>query len=303
VSFFLGIDGGGSKTVAVVGDEKSILGTGRSGPSNVVRVGEAQARRAMIAAINDACEEAQVNPVEIARSCIGIAGGARTEIAGAVRRIAGGVVSGEVEIVGDMVIALEAAFGRSPGVIVIAGTGSIAYGRNAVGETARAGGWGFAISDEGSAHWIGRASIAAAMQIYDRKPALLSVLMNAWHVRNPEELVMAANASPSPDFAALFPVVGSAAESGDPLARGVLQHAGEELSRLAVTVIERLFRQEEIVQVAIAGGVFRNAALVRKAFYNHLHVYRAGIKGNETIVDPVKGALEMARRRITRENQ
>lgn len=303
MSFFLGVDGGGSKTVAVIGDDKSILGSGRSGPSNVVRVGEAQARRAIIAAINEACAEAQVNPKEIARSCIGVAGGARTEIAEAVRRIVGDVVGGGVQIVGDMVIALEAAFGGGPGVVMIAGTGSIAYGRNAAGETARAGGWGFAISDEGSAHWIGRAAVAAVLHVCDENPALLSALMSAWRVRSPEELVIAANASPPPDFAALFPVVRTAAESGDPLALEMLQHAGEELAQLAMTVIARLFRQEAQVQVAMAGGVFRNAVLVRKAFYNHLRMSRAGVKGNETIVDPVKGALEIARRGIIAEKQ
>jgi glucosamine kinase len=298
VSFFLGIDGGGSKTVCVIGDDNSILGSGESGPSNIVRAGEAEARVAITAAIQHACAEAKINASQINRTCIGIAGGAGPETAQAIRRILSEIVSGDVEVVGDMVIALEAAFSDGPGVVVVAGTGSIAYGRNATGQTARAGGWGFAISDEGSAHWIGRAATAAVMRACDEghTPALAGRLMTAWRLKTPEQMIVAANASPPADFAGLFPTILSAAQSGDLLAHDLLTQAGAELARLATTVIARLFREEKDVRVAIAGGVFRNAPLVREVFYNNLRLTYANIKTSETVVDPVKGALEMARR-------
>ena len=115
-----------------------------------------------------------------------------------VRRLVSEFVSGEVAVVGDMVIAMEAAFGGGPGVIVIAGTGSIAYGRNSAGQTARAGGWGFAISDEGSGHWIGRSAVAACMRAFDEAGAesaggLLEGIMKSWGVTTREQLVVAAN--------------------------------------------------------------------------------------------------------------
>jgi len=298
VNYFLGIDGGGSKTVCVIGDDKSILGTAEAGPSNVVRVGEAQAREAITAAIRQACAEAHIKPSQIARTCIGIAGGARPGTAQTVRRIVSEIVSGDIEVVGDMIIALEAAFGNGPGVVVVAGTGSIAYGRNAAGQTARAGGWGFAISDEGSAYWIGRAAISAVMRSCDQgeSRALLTQLMTAWHIETPEQLILAANASPAPNFATLFPVVLSAADSADPLANHLLAQAGAELAKLAAIVITRLFRRGEDVQVAMAGGVFRNAAMVCQVFYNSLRLTYPGIKAHEAVVDPVKGALELARK-------
>ena len=300
MSIFLGIDGGGSKTHCVIGNETAILGRGESGPSNVVRVGEAEARDAITAAVKQACAEARINPSQIERTCVGVAGGARAESAQIVRRILSQVVSGEVDVVGDMVIALQTAFGNGPGIVVIAGTGSIAYGRNAAGQTARAGGWGFAISDEGSAHWIGRAAIAAVMRVYDQgeSAALLAHLLQAWHLATPEQLIMAANASPPANFAALFPAILLAADCADPLAHEVLVQAGGELARLAITVIARLFRPGEDVQVAVAGGVFRNAALVRQVFYNDLHLTYPNMKLSETLVDPVKGALEIARRGV-----
>ena len=167
MAIFLGIDGGGSKTSCLIGDETSILGAGTAGGSNPVRVGEAQARDALAA---PSARPAR-SPTSIHRRSRKPAS-AWPERPG--RRSANRcavclaeLVAGEIEVVGDMVIALEAAFGGEPGVIVIAGTGSIAYGRNSKGQTARAGGWGFAISDEGSGHWIGRAAVAATVRALD----------------------------------------------------------------------------------------------------------------------------------------
>jgi len=299
VGIFLGIDGGGSKTSSVIGDENSILGSGVSGPSNIVRVGEQRAREAIAAAINQACAAARVSPSQIERTCIGIAGGARPETAEVVRGILSEIVGGEIEVVGDMVIAMEAACGSSPGVVVIAGTGSIAYGRNATGQTARAGGWGFAISDEGSAHWIGRTAVSAVMRACDegQRPVLRDSLMKAWRVDTPEQMIVAANATPPADFAGLFPMVVSAAESGDSVAHNVLAQAGAELAKLCKIVIARLFREGEEVRVAMSGGVFRNATLVRRVFYNNLRLTYPNVVPSEDVVDPVKGALELARRK------
>jgi len=298
VNLFVGIDGGGSKTSCVVGNETSILGSGISGPSNLVRVGEQRAREAIAAAINQACSGAGVNPSHIQRTCIGVAGGARQETENVVRRILSEIVAGEIEIAGDMVIAMEAASGGGPGVVVIAGTGSIAYGRNAAGQTARAGGWGFAISDEGSAHWIGQTVVAAIMRACDegQPPALLNSMMRAWQLETREQMIMAANATPTPDFAGLLSAIVSAAESEDPIAHDVLAQAGAELATLAKIVIARLFRQNEEVRVAMSGGVFRNAALVRRVFYNNLRLTCAHALVSEDVVDAVKGALELARK-------
>jgi glucosamine kinase len=300
VSIFLGIDGGGSKTSCVIGDETSVLGAGTAAGSNVVRVGERQARESLTAAIRQACAAANVSPARIERTCVGIAGGARPEIAAVVRRSLSEFVSGEIEVVGDMLIAMEAAFGSGPGVIVIAGTGSIAYGRNSKGEIARAGGWGFAISDEGSGHWIGRSAVEACMRAYDegeQAGRLLDSIMKSWGVTTREQLVITANAAPSPDFAALMPVVLSAADAGDATASTVLTQAGVELAALAKIVIGRLFDDAGTVPVAVSGGVFSNCALVRQVFYDRLRAECPQVLPNAALLDPARGALELARSR------
>jgi len=300
VAIFLGIDGGGSKTSCVVGDENSVLGAGVSAGSNVVRVGERQAREALGAAIRQACAAANVTPAQIKRTCVGIAGGARPEIAAVVRRLLAEFVSSEIEVVGDMVIAMESAFGSGPGVIVIAGTGSIAYGRNSKGETARAGGWGFAISDEGSGHWIGRAAVAACMRAYDEtgvegEGGLLERIMKSWSVTTREQLVV--NANKFPDFAGLLPAVLSAADARDATAHLVLTQSGMELAILAGIVIARLFGNDKTATVAVSGGVFCNSDLVRHVFDKSVRAAYPQVSPNTTVIDPVEGALALARKK------
>ena len=301
MAIFLGIDGGGSKTSCLIGDETSILGAGTAGGSNPVRVGEAQAREALATAIRQACAVANVNPSQIQGTCVGLAGAARPEISEPVRQCIAEFVPSEIDVVGDMVIALEAAFGSEPGVIVIAGTGSIAYGRNSKGQTARAGGWGFAISDEGSGHWIGRAAVAAAVRALDddaeaTNQSLLESLMKFWQVKTREQLVVAANATPPPDFAALFPAVLASADRGDRIALDVLAQAGGELASVARRVITRLFANVGTLSVAMSGGVFGSSPLVRQVFYNSLRSEHPEAAINPSVIEPVRGALALARK-------
>ena len=298
MGIFVGIDGGGSQTTCAVGNETSLLGRGSGAGSNVLRVGETQASESIASAVRQACGAAKVTPKQIKRTCIGIAGGARPETTEIIRRVLSDLVSGEIEVVGDMVIAMEAASGSGPGVVVIAGTGSIAYGRNAEGQTARAGGWGFAISDEGSGHWVGRAAVIAAMRAFDegQSNGLLEGLMKAWGVKTREQMILLSNTSPAPNFAGLFPVVLAAVDAGDPRAHDILARAGVELATLAKIVISRLFADADHAPVAMSGGVFRNSALVRQVFYNRLRLECPNAMVNVNVVDPVQGALELARR-------
>jgi glucosamine kinase len=307
--YYLGIDGGGTKTTCAVGDDTHLLATATAGPSNIVRVGEVQARESLHQSVRQACAAAGITPAQISHTCVGGSGAARPELAATVRGFLAEILSTPIDVVGDNEILLEAAFGTGSGVVVIAGTGSIAYGRNAEGQTARAGGWGFAIGDEGSAHWIGREAVRAVLRAADasgedtaarvRKDSadiavLKNSLMKVWGVTSLLDLARAANSVPPPDFAALFPAV---ANSHDDLAIAVLTTAGRELARVVVLVVRRLFTANEApVPVAITGGVFRHSALVRQVFYNELRALdpRAEIKPD--VVEPVEGALSMARR-------
>ena len=295
--FFLGIDGGGTKTRCIVGDEKSVLGSGCGSGCNILRVGEACAEDSLASAIEEACVAAGVSPRQIARTCAGISGAADDGIASLVQRILIELVGGAIEVIGDMEVALESAFAGHPGIIVIAGTGSIAYGRNR-GERARAGGWGRVVSDEGSGHWIAVKALAAALRARDcgQSTDLLNSLMTALEVSTVDDLVIRVNSDPLRDYASLFPVVLASAEAGDHAAAEVLEDAGRELARLAQVLIDRLFGEAEEVSVATHGGVFASSTQVLESFERHVRKLdpRANCLSKE--VDPALGALERARR-------
>lgn len=298
--YFLGIDGGGSKTTCLLGDEHAVLAQATGAGSNPIRVGEERSRQALHGVVSEACAAARIQPSQIARTCIGLAGAARPQIEKQVRSVLAEVVGGELEVAGDMVVALEAGFRGGPGLIVIAGTGSIAYGRNQRGETARAGGWGFAISDEGSGHWIGRAAAAGAMRAHDlgENSVLISSIMNAWHLGARDDVVRAANAVPPPDFAELFPLVLAAAAGGDSRASEILTQAATELAQLARIVAERLWRGQQSFRVAMSGGVFQNSPLVRQVFGNSLRSLHPQAQVETSVLEPAQGALWMARKAV-----
>jgi N-acetylglucosamine kinase-like BadF-type ATPase len=296
--FYLGIDGGGTKTRCALGNESSTLATSMTGGSNVVRLGEAQARDAIHAAVCQACDAAMISPSQIDRICMGAAGAARPEIAAKLRAILAELTPATVEVVGDMVIALESAFGDGPGVIAISGTGSIVWGRDTSGNTARAGGWGFAISDEGSGHWIGRQAVAAILHAHDedKKTLLTDLVLHEWSLTTLDELVQKANSVPPPDFPRLFRLVLQASEQNDPAACALLTEGATHLSTLASAVICRLTPHPPYVPVATTGSVFRQSNDIRNVFYNSLQTSFPGIEIRPNPAVPVEGALARARR-------
>ena len=315
MAYYLGIDGGGTKTRCVLGDETMVLATAMSGGSNMIRLGEAQAREALHTAIRQVCASANVSPNRIRAICVGGAGAARPEIADKIRGILAAIIPdvapARVEIVGDHEIALEAAFGAGPGVIAIAGTGSIVYGRDAAGRIARAGGWGFAISDEGSGHWIGRRAISALMSARDQglETALTTMILQAWKLSTLDELVQQANSTPPPDFPRLFPIVLRAADEGDSIARALLTDAGVKLANLVSIIACRLALNTPAAMpaasmlpvatlpVAKTGSVFRQSAEVCRVFYDTLQASMPGLDVRQDIVDPIEGALARAKRK------
>ncbi len=251
---------------------------------------------------------ARISPSQILATCIGAAGAARTDVAVKISAILADLSLRNVEVVGDTLIALEAAFCSGPGVIAISGTGSIVYGRDASGHTARAGGWGFAVSDEGSGHWIGKKAISAILSAHDedRHTLLSNLIFKSWHLRSVDDLVQEANSTPQPDFPRVFPLVLRAAEQGDEVAEDLLREAGVKLAALVATVLRRLDPQSAADQniaaerkaslpVATTGSVFRQSSRVRETFKASLRATFPGIVVHREIAEPINGALSRAR--------
>jgi len=310
VAFFLGIDGGGTKTRCLLGDENSALGTGNSTSCKVQRVGEAGAHDALAAAIHEACVQAGISPRQITRTCAGITGSGRLEIANVMRGLLSSIVGGEIEIIGDVEVGFEDAFGSGPGVLVIAGTGSIAYGRNAAGETARAGGWGHAISDEGSGYSIGLNAVKLVLRLYDAigEAPLLRSLMAAMGASGFDDFIVKLNADPQPDYAALFPLIQAEADRGEENAISVLRTAGLTLANVTGTVLRRLFAKLdagsvanrgvrlEDISIATHGGVLTNSSQLRYGLEFMLRRNFPQVSFLDSGVDPARGALNRARR-------
>jgi len=297
VSFFLGIDGGGTKTECVIGDEERVLGKSVGSTIKIKKVGVDAAGKALEAAIAEACKSAKVNQQEIARTCIGIAGSSIPEVTDWTYSVLKQLVAGDVQVVNDALIAHRAAFGEGPGVLVIAGTGSNVLGMNDRGESGRAGGWGPMISDEGSGFWIGRRAVAHAMRAYDGQQTtmLLDAVMKSWDLTTIEDLVSMANSNPPPDFSSLLPAVLQCANGGDNSAGEILISAANELAQLACVVVRKLWRESTKVTVAVTGGVFVHSPQIREKFAELVRAERSGITVNLEPVHPVMGALSMAR--------
>lgn len=299
MALFLGIDAGGSKTECVIGDEQEVVGRSIAGSCKIQQVGGDAAAKNLLAGVRGALLEAGVEGKQVVNSCVGISGVSNPEVEEFVTSTLRAVVQGGVMVIGDHIVAHEAAFRGGAGVLVIAGTGSIAYGRNQQGYTARAGGRGAEVSDEGSGFWIGREAVAAVVHSMDSAKAteLEKRLTEKWKIATKEEL-RAKLSSPKAPFAELLPEVLAASRAGDAVAMEVLVRAGKELANLAVHVIAKLWlqRNDGEVRVAGAGGVLANSAEVREALREALKKQRFDARFDDSEVHPVDGALFLARR-------
>lgn len=296
--YYLGIDSGGTKTSVAIADDDHLLALVTEGGASPTRYDAPTVRKNLHAGIEAACYKAGISPTEVSFGCVGSAGMSVDSQRELVESIIREIVGGQLIVIGDMLVAHEAAFFGAPGVVVIAGTGSIAFGVNERGEMVRAGGWGPSVSDEGSGTWIGRKAVSGLLRALDAgdSTVLANSIMETWHVRTHEELVRKCNSANHNDFARLFPAVQLAAGEGDVISRDIMTQAGMELATLGKVVARRLWSRQQRVGVAMAGGIFHHSATIRQAFYHYIKAERADSQLRLTTIPPVIGAVVMARR-------
>ncbi len=267
--WFLGVDGGQSSTAALIGDESGkVVGVGHAGPCNHVSAAESHARfrDAIGGAVTAACRTAGITEARFAAACLGLSGGPHDKEA-LVREI---VSAEHYQITNDAVIALLGATAGEPGVIAIAGTGSIAYGRSAEGRTARAGGWGYVFGDEGGAFDIVRQAVRAALRKeegWGHATTLREALLEATCASDMNDLLhrLYTPAYPRSRVASYATLVDEAARNGDGAAREILQSAAQSLATFAAAVRRQLFHRGELARTSYIGGVFRSE-FVRERF-------------------------------------
>lgn len=273
---FLGFDGGGTKTECYALDSAGqIAGHGAAGPSNPLRVGYEAAVRAIDDSAVQALAAAKSDRFEVRGACAALAGAGRSQVADKMRE---GVTrlwtAARVRVITDAEAALEAAVGQGQGVVLIAGTGSMALGRNAAGTVSRAGGYGPWIGDPGSAYDIGRRGVEAASRARDLSgpiTALGGQIMSQIHVRHWDNVIEAVAAAPDRVFTAVFPLVVESAEAGDEVAHTILTEAALSLSKLALSVIGVLDMKDSEFTLARSGGVFSRTALLDRRVDELIH--------------------------------
>ena len=265
--YSLGFDGGGTKTECVVLDASGkVIGEGRSGPSNPLRCGFDAAFRSLSEAAAEALKTASLQTKNMTSVCAGLAGAGRRNVVRPVLDfLAQEFPQAVAQVITDYEIALEAAVGAGPGVVLIAGTGSAAYGRNAAGLTARAGGYGPWLGDEGSAFEIGRRAVAAVARTRDQAaPATLLADMIPAVLGCPDwdELTQRISKNPDEIFPALFSVVAAAADAEDSAAKEILFTSAIGLGSLAMIVVRRLGMKDQEFPLVKCGGVFGHSLML-----------------------------------------
>jgi glucosamine kinase len=319
MSYFLGIDGGGTRTTAWLADEDGrVLARAVTGPTNPLKVGFQATQRELSRAVRLALRQARLRifaPVSGKRRkraagkerrparllldaiCVGLAGVDRPQVHGRLFAWLRRSLPARAHLLtSDAAIALRAAIGDSPGIIVVSGTGSIAYGRSDRGRVLRSGGWGVPFDDAGSGYHLGYKAIAAALRDYDGRGPYTQLSAKVCQALKIPDITRVVLLPLTPrEIAALFPLVLEAARRRDFVARELCEAAGRDLADLAVALLKRLGWLGRVVPVVCAGGVFRASTRIRRSFARHLR--RAAPHARVLLLrhPPVAGALALAR--------
>ena len=301
----IGVDGGGSKTRVVIGDEMGNELARAEGGRSAVRPGRADESAKIIAevvreALSQAAMEGAIEPKVLLCGVAGV--GREVERRSLQTALEAEELAEEVVVEPDGMIALFDAFADGAGILLVAGTGSIAYGRGPKGNALRCGGWGPNIGDEGSGAWLGRRALAivgAATDGRERETALVGAILTATQSADAYELIPWAAAADVRTVAGLASVVLATAAAGDARANSLVTLAAEELVTHVRSLAVQLFGDERAsISVAVSGGLMRKGSLLRKRVEQRLRSALPGATLRQEEVIPERGALRAASRRI-----
>jgi N-acetylglucosamine kinase-like BadF-type ATPase len=296
--FVLGIDAGGTKTVALLADQDGqVLAEARGPGANLQAAGELEVEKVLHLVMDEAIGDRPITPAAI---CLGIAGVDRDEdiavVSAIMRRIG---YKARVLVVNDALVALVAGTGSAPGIVIIAGTGSIAYGRNGTGQAARAGGWGYVLGDEGSGYWIGRLALRAVVREADGRGAatrLTPLVLRHFAVSRPQELVREVyhRQLRPPAIAALARHVQAAADEGDAIASRILELGADELTKSAESVTRQLGMSGTSFAFVLSGGIFSAVPTLARALARRLPAVARHSRTQLLDREPACGAVALA---------
>lgn len=298
--YVVGVDGGASKTVALIGGEDGkILGRGESGSSNYHNIGASAAQKAIKEAVIEARKRAGLTEKKPEVAVVALAAiNSPKDQAVARAFVQEAKVARTSFVVHDAVAALYAATQGRPGIIVISGTGCVAAGINKAGKYARAGGWGYLVDDEGSAYDIARKALNRAFRSIDgRAPPtkLVSIFKRKFRVKTLQDAqkLIYTNGLSVEEIARSAPLVSKAA-SHDEACREILNDAGVRLAELACAVARRLKMTHENVKVAVVGGNFKSGRHLLRPFQARIKEECRRAKIVKLRTEPAQGAFLLA---------
>jgi len=300
LSLYLAIDAGGTKADYLLADESRVLGAVRSGTIKRMRVTAEVASANLTAALGELESQSGRSLAHVDLTCIGTAGDTVPLVTDWLRCEFGARVGGRLLLLGDVEIALDAAFPASHGVLILAGTGSNVRGRAPNGSMAGAGGHGPMLADQGSGHRIGQQALREIFRAIDegRDTSLLAAVLTHWHLQDIDQLVSHANTCELTEFAALTPLVQTSALAGDEVALNLLVREGQELAHLAVLTHRKLEKIEGASippRFAFAGSVLAHVTTLRDAVIAALRTQLFAVEIQTHPAAPVQGALFRAR--------
>ncbi|MBD2774023.1 N-acetylglucosamine kinase [Iningainema tapete] len=284
MTYVLGIDGGGTKTICILMDDTAkVLGRGEAGASNYQTIGIEATLQSIQSAILSAIASAQTNTIRVEAICLGLAGVGRADdiavVKGLVQELQNSILlpinwalqPSNVVICHDALIALVGGVGEPVGIVVAAGTGSIVFGRNHQGDTKRVGGWGHILGDEGGAYKIAVAGMQAALKAYDGREmstSLVDDFQQYFNLASIEDLVEVIYRREwgVKEIAALAPIVDGAAAKGDEVASKIIEEAVQDLVKATCTVIDAIFSPESVFEVVTTGSVWQGTAKMHEKF-------------------------------------
>lgn len=300
----LGIDGGGTHTIALLARRQvggdSIFGRGEAGPSNLHGVGPEKAFQALDEAVAQAFAQAGLTRGQVASACLGLAGSDRPDDRQLILDWASRVqLTDHVEVSSDGALLLAAGTPDGWGLAVVAGTGSIVVGQTRDGQSARGGGWGYLLGDEGGGYSLVMSAFRAIARAADgRTPAtaLRDRLLSRLGLTQAQDLVGFVHRGTwdRAALASLAPVVLETAESGDPVAVGIVDEEIRELAMTAVAVVWKLALDPKNIPLALAGGILLSSEYYRKRFLQKLNAVGVMPEPVTLVTEPARGAVRLA---------
>ena len=299
VRYFVGIDGGGTRTTALVTDEQGKELARVEGEPGRVDVLQPEAGAHTLADVaTHALAEARVTELPAVLCCALAGAGREAERISLERALSSLRVAEQAHVTTDFDAAMQDAFGSGPGILVIAGTGSSAWGRAPDGRCVRAGGWGHILGDEGSGYALGRAALMLAMREYDGRgenAGYMPAVLAATGVASEDGLVRWAAAAGKPDVAALASIVFDAAGRGSLSAQDAIEDAAAEIAMHVAALYDRLGPWEVPPAVALAGGLIEPGRPLREAVLREIEALTIPVVIVEERIDAARGAAGIAR--------